>query len=71
MRAEMTAEIHADEDFGSSILDSIIDPPEHIITDRDYHPQEPDNWIHESDDHMVYDWMSAPLVESPMSQLNQ
>eukprot|EP00959_Pyramimonas_sp_CCMP1952_P445669 9330964-Pyramimonas_sp.AAC.1 len=52
IRAEMIAEIHADEDSGSSVLDSIIDPPEHIITNRDYDPQDPDNWIRESDDHM-------------------
>eukprot|EP00959_Pyramimonas_sp_CCMP1952_P047507 991509-Pyramimonas_sp.AAC.1 len=36
VRAEMTAEIHADEDSGSSILDSILDPPETIITHPDY-----------------------------------
>eukprot|EP00959_Pyramimonas_sp_CCMP1952_P376338 7882753-Pyramimonas_sp.AAC.1 len=71
MKAEMTAEIHADEDSGSSIPDSIIDPPENIITPPGYHPQDPTNWVRESYDHAVYYWTSAPLVESPMFQLNQ
>eukprot|EP00959_Pyramimonas_sp_CCMP1952_P291798 6103093-Pyramimonas_sp.AAC.1 len=66
MKAELSAEIHADEDIGSSILDNIIDPPEGFLNHPDYEPEDNTRWILQSYDHRIYRWTSELLVDSPM-----
>eukprot|EP00959_Pyramimonas_sp_CCMP1952_P160880 3364355-Pyramimonas_sp.AAC.1 len=68
MRAEISADIHADEDVGSSILDNINDPPEEFLNHLDFDPEDHTKWIRSSCDHRVNRWTSAPLVDSPMIQ---
>eukprot|EP00959_Pyramimonas_sp_CCMP1952_P370931 7768472-Pyramimonas_sp.AAC.1 len=41
MRAEMMADIHDDEDVGSSVLDNIIDPPDNFLNHPGYDPEDP------------------------------
>eukprot|EP00959_Pyramimonas_sp_CCMP1952_P173179 3618953-Pyramimonas_sp.AAC.1 len=66
MKADLSAEIHAYEDVGSSILDNIIDPPCDFLNHPDYDPEDQIKWIIPSYDHRVYRWTSEPLVDSPM-----
>eukprot|EP00959_Pyramimonas_sp_CCMP1952_P379170 7942432-Pyramimonas_sp.AAC.1 len=58
MKADFSAEIHAEEDIGSSILDNIIDPPEEFLNHPDYEPEEGTIWILQSYDHRIYRWTS-------------
>eukprot|EP00959_Pyramimonas_sp_CCMP1952_P393634 8248251-Pyramimonas_sp.AAC.1 len=71
MRAEITADIQADEDVGSSIFDNIIDPPDNFLNHPDYDPEDHAKWIRSSYDHRVYYGTSAPLVDSPMIMVKQ
>eukprot|EP00959_Pyramimonas_sp_CCMP1952_P436834 9146609-Pyramimonas_sp.AAC.1 len=66
MKADLSAEIHADEDIGSSILDNIIDPPGDFLNHPDYDPEDNTRWILQSYDHRIYRWTSELLVDSPM-----
>eukprot|EP00959_Pyramimonas_sp_CCMP1952_P226164 4729340-Pyramimonas_sp.AAC.1 len=66
MKADLSAEIHADEDIGSSTLDVIIDPPEDFLTHPDYDPEDNTRWILQSYDYRIYRWTSELLVDSPM-----
>eukprot|EP00959_Pyramimonas_sp_CCMP1952_P246917 5160503-Pyramimonas_sp.AAC.1 len=66
MRADLSAEIQADEDVGSSILDNIIDPPGDFLNHPDHDPEEDTRWIKQAYDHRIYRWTSELLVGSPM-----
>eukprot|EP00959_Pyramimonas_sp_CCMP1952_P143779 3010131-Pyramimonas_sp.AAC.1 len=44
MEAEMTAGIQADQNADTSLFESILDPPENIITEKDDRPKDINNW---------------------------
>eukprot|EP00959_Pyramimonas_sp_CCMP1952_P177213 3704290-Pyramimonas_sp.AAC.1 len=61
MKSDLSAEIHANEDGGSSILDNIIGPPENFLSHPDYDPEDNAKLILQSYDHRVYRWTSELL----------
>eukprot|EP00959_Pyramimonas_sp_CCMP1952_P197177 4123294-Pyramimonas_sp.AAC.1 len=44
MEAEMTAEIQADQNSGTSLFECILDPPENILNQKDDRPKDINNW---------------------------
>eukprot|EP00959_Pyramimonas_sp_CCMP1952_P367671 7701351-Pyramimonas_sp.AAC.1 len=64
MEAEMTAEIQAYQNSGTSLFECILDPPEKVLNQKGYRPKDINNWTTEPDNHMVYYWISAPMMES-------
>eukprot|EP00959_Pyramimonas_sp_CCMP1952_P177619 3712726-Pyramimonas_sp.AAC.1 len=53
MEAEMAAEIQADQDSGTSLVECVIDPPERVPDQPDYRPDESKSWTAHSDTHFV------------------
>eukprot|EP00959_Pyramimonas_sp_CCMP1952_P271826 5683657-Pyramimonas_sp.AAC.1 len=68
---EMAAEIQAYQNFGTSLFECVLDPPEKVLNQMDYRSKDINNWTTQSDSYMVHYWTSAPLVESPMFKLKQ
>eukprot|EP00959_Pyramimonas_sp_CCMP1952_P123182 2575163-Pyramimonas_sp.AAC.1 len=71
MRADLSAEIQADEHVDASILDNTIDPPEDFPNHPDYDPGEDSKWIKQSYGHRIYRWTSELLVDSPMVKVKR
>eukprot|EP00959_Pyramimonas_sp_CCMP1952_P388477 8140192-Pyramimonas_sp.AAC.1 len=71
MEAEMAAEIQADQNSGTSLVECVLDPPERVTDQPDYRPNESNSWTAHSDTHFVHYWTSAPLMESPLFKLEQ
>eukprot|EP00959_Pyramimonas_sp_CCMP1952_P164820 3445063-Pyramimonas_sp.AAC.1 len=71
MKADLLAEIQADEHVDAIIHDNIIDPPEDFLNHPDYDPEEYTRWTRQSYDHRIYRWVSELLVNSPMIKMKQ